>query len=253
LRCGCCGSAMVANNLDHAGRRIYCGRRKEGGRCPNGKTYKLAPIEVRVIAALKKQLEDPRAIERYLATYRAERKRLAAASASKRRELGNRLAAANREIERVVDGIARGVLADEEARKRLVEPRRRRDQAQAELAALKPAPRTVELHPTIVARYLAAIEDLAGTLSRRAVDGGEEISGPLRELIAAIVIHPNGREQPRIEVTGRLAKLTGADLFPEASLNTVVAGARFVHSRHPDDPADQPLGFIFILPRVKMR
>jgi hypothetical protein len=32
----------------------------------------------------------------------------------------------------------------------------------------------------------------------------------------------------------------------------MVAGARFVHSRHPDDPADQPLGFIFILVGWKM-
>jgi hypothetical protein len=39
-----------------------CGRRKEGGNCPNGKTYKLAPIEARVVAALKAQLKDPRAI-----------------------------------------------------------------------------------------------------------------------------------------------------------------------------------------------
>src|SRR5215831_4899091 len=27
---GCCGSAMVANNLEHAGRRVCCSRRKEG-------------------------------------------------------------------------------------------------------------------------------------------------------------------------------------------------------------------------------
>jgi hypothetical protein len=44
-------------------------------------------------------------------------------------------------------------------------------------------------------------------------------------LIAEIVIHPAGRDEPRIEVTGRLAKLTGANLFPQTSLTTVVAGA----------------------------
>src|SRR5258707_14895261 len=66
LRCGCCGSAMVVNNIGHEGRRIYCGRRKEGGRCANGKTYKLAPIERRVVEALKAQLTDPRGIEHYL-------------------------------------------------------------------------------------------------------------------------------------------------------------------------------------------
>jgi DNA invertase Pin-like site-specific DNA recombinase len=225
LRCGCCGSAMVANNLEHAGRRIYCSRRKEGGRCPNGKTYKLAPIEARVVTALKAQLQKPRAIERYLATYTAERKRLAAEGAGKRAALERTLGQASREIDRIVDQIARGTISEEEARSRLPELRRRRDGAQAELAVLAPPAKIVALHPSMVTRYLASIEDLAGTLSRRSVDGGEEIAAALRELIAEVVIHPTGRDEPRIEVTGRLAKLTGADLFPQTSLTTVVAGA----------------------------
>jgi site-specific DNA recombinase len=37
LRCGCCGYAMAVNNVKTESRRIYCGRRKEGGRCANGK------------------------------------------------------------------------------------------------------------------------------------------------------------------------------------------------------------------------
>jgi hypothetical protein len=87
--------------------------------------------------------------------------------------------------------------------------------------------RALELRPAAVARYLAAVEDLAGTLSRRMVDGGEEIAGALRELMAAVVIHPDGKHEPRIEVTGRLAKLTDApDLFPQQTLGaTAVAGA----------------------------
>jgi hypothetical protein len=72
-------------------------------------------------------------------------------------------------------------------------------------------------------------------------------------LIAEVVIHPADRDEPRIEMTGRSAKLTGANLFPQTSLITVVAGARFVPSRHPDEGGDQPLGFLFILPRVKAR
>jgi hypothetical protein len=50
-------------------------------------------------------------------------------------------------------------------------------------------------------------------------------------LIAAIVIHPAGRDEPRIEVTGRLAKLTGTDLFPQVSLTTAVAGARSIRQK----------------------
>ena len=36
-------------------------------------------------------------------------------------------------------------------------------------------------------------------------------------------------------------------------LISLVAGARFAHSRHPNETGDQPLGFVFILPRVKAR
>jgi hypothetical protein len=85
----------------------------------------------------------------------------------------------------------------------------------------------VELHPAALARYLAAIGDLAATLSRRMVEGDEEVASALRELISAVVIHPAGKDEPKIEVTGRLAQLTNApDLFPQQTLwPTVVAGA----------------------------
>jgi site-specific DNA recombinase len=235
LRCGCCGAAMAVNNVSHKGRRIYCGRRKEGGRCANGKTYKLEPIEQRVVTALKAQLADPCAIEHYLKTYRDERKRLAKENTGRRAALERVLAQAEREIDRIVDGIARGAISDEEARKRLSEPRRRRDSARAELAALAPPVKVVELHPAAVARYLDAIDDLAATLSRRIVEGDEEVVCALRELVAAVVIHPAGRAEPKIEVAGRLAKLTGGpDLFPQQTIPpTVVAGARFGFTHRP--------------------
>jgi hypothetical protein len=49
----------------------------------------------------------------------------------------------------------------------------------------------------------------------------------LRELISAVVIHPAGKEESRIEVIGRLAQLTGAPVrFPEQDIPpTLVAGA----------------------------
>jgi hypothetical protein len=115
----------------------------------------------------------------------------------------------------IVDGIARGTISDEEARKRLVEPRQCRDAARAELAPLTPPAKVVVLHPAALTRYLAAIDDLATALSRRLVEGDEEVATSLRELISAAVIHPAGKDDPKIEVTGRLAQLTSApDLFP---------------------------------------
>jgi hypothetical protein len=138
------------------------------------------------------------------------------------------LAEAKREIERVVDSIARGILSDEEARCRLVEPRRRREQAEAELAQLKPPPKTVMLHPGIIERYLAAVDDLAGTLGRRIVEGNEECAAALRELVVAvIVLSEQHRAEPRIEVQGQLSRLTGEEsLFPQRIVPpTLVAGA----------------------------
>jgi hypothetical protein len=218
---------MAVNNVSHKGRRIYCGRRKEGGRCVNGKTYALEPIEQRVVTALQGQLRDPRAIERYLATYRAERRRLATEGSNKRSVLERGLAQANREIARVVDAIARGFISDVEARERLAEPRRLSDTAKAELAAMARLPKTLTLHPAAVTRYLASTENLASTLRTRMVRGDEAISGAMRELVAAVIIHPDGKNDPTIQVTGKLAQLTGApELFPQQTIPpTAVAGA----------------------------
>jgi site-specific DNA recombinase len=227
LRCGCCGAAMAVASINHEGRRISCGRRKEGGRCANGRTYKLAPIEHRVLAGLKGQLKDPRAIERYLATYRAERRRLAAGAAMKRAATEKELGQVKRAIDRVVDSIAAGTIEEADVRARMAELRRRRTTAEADLAAIAPILK-IELHPATVARYLASVDDLAATLSRRIVDGDEAPAAALRELVIAVVVKPTLHGEPDIEVTGRIAKLTGTDLFPQQVmplLPTVVAGA----------------------------
>src|SRR5262245_59296507 len=200
--------------------------------------------------ALKAQLADTRAIERYIKTYREGRKRFARANAGKREALERTLAQAEREVGRLVDGFRRGIISDEEACKRLPEARQRRDAANADLAAVAPATKVVEVHPAAVTRYLGAIDDRATTLSRRLVEGDEAVACALRELISAVVIHPGGKDEPKIAATGRLAQLTSApDLFPQQTLGpTVVAGARFAHSRHPNETGDQPLGFVFVLP-----
>jgi hypothetical protein len=118
-----------------------------------------------------------------------------------------------REIDRIRDQIAQGTISEEEARSRLPELRRR-DGAQAELAILAPPAKMVARHPSTVTR---ATSPRLKTSPARSVDGGEEIT--------EVVIHPADRDVPRIEIAGRSAKLTGANLFPQTSLITVVAGA----------------------------
>ena len=239
LRCGCCGHAMVVNNVDHDGRRIYCSRRKEGGACANGATLPLAPIEARVVEGLKSQLENPAAIARYLETYRAERRRLARTESGKRHAAERTLAQATREIERVVAAIAQGTIGDDEARVILAPARDRKRQAEAELASLPVKETVVALHPKAVETYLDQVRDLAATLRRRTVEGGEDVAQALRDVVEAVDIHPQGREAPRIEVRGRLAALTGEPIPPhgeckDPSLITLVAGARYRHNQRND-------------------
>ena len=63
----------------------------------------------------------------------------------------------------------------------------------------------------------------------------------------ALVLHP--ATTAWISRLPRLARLARQEL----PLATLVAGARFVHSRHPNETSDHPLGFVFILPQVKAR
>lgn len=236
LRCGCCGGFMAVNNVTSAGRRIYCGTRREGGLCANGNTYPLAPIERRVVEGLKSQLAQPAAIARYLASYQAERKRLAGAAAGKRDAAERGLTQAKREIDRIVDAIARGTLDDAEARQRLAPLRTRRTTIEAELASLAPAEKIVHLHPAVTERYLAAVGELSETLNRRLIEGHEDIARALRELVVKVTVAPGDGGEPTIEVAGRLAALTGGALFPQGPLprSTMVAGERYSRCQWPE-------------------
>lgn len=231
LRCGVCGGSM--NRAGPAERSyVVCGRRRNGGKCDNAKSFPLADIDARVFAALRAQLADPRAIARYLETYLAERKRLAAGSASRRRQIEKAHAQAVREIDRVVAGIATGTLSEAEARTRLPAMRERRDAAAAELATIQPPPK-LTLHPAAVQRYLDAVERLAATLGRRAAEGDQETMAAVRELVAEIAVHP-GADGPRLAVSGRLARLTQGEVFPQGIVSpALVAGARYRRYERP--------------------
>ena len=55
---------------------------------------------------------------------------------------------------------------------------------------------------------------------RQVLAGDEEVWSALRELIVAVIVHPAEKDEPRIEVRGRLAQLTGApELFPQQEIS----------------------------------
>lgn len=222
LRCGCCGAGMALKDAAaDPNRRVQCSRMREAGSCQNGHSYPIAAIERRVLDNLAAHLRDPRAIERFLLTYRAERKRLAAAESSRRSRTERRLGEVAREIERSVTSMIKGLVPAEAIGPHVT--RLSEEKRQLEAALVQPADTIVALHPSALVRYLAAVDDLAGTLAAGAIDSARESPKALRELVEAVIVHPpaHKNEGPRIEIKGRLGALTGAVLFPDASLGGI--------------------------------
>src|SRR5262249_47677948 len=106
--------------------------------------------------------------------------------------------------------------------------RQRRDAANADLAAVAPATKVVEVHPAAVTRYLGAIDDLATTLSRRLVEGDEAVASALRELISGRGRPSRCQRRTEDRGDGQIGAThqRAPDLFPQQTLwPRVVAGA----------------------------
>jgi site-specific DNA recombinase len=219
LRCGCCGAGMALKDAASSKyRRVQCWRMKEAGTCDNRAAYAIEPIERRVLANLSAHLRDPRAIERFLLTYRAERKRLAETQAGRRSQAQKRLGEVSREIERALDSMIKGLVPAAAIGPRITQLTQEKQQLEGELSAAGPDP-IVSLHPSALTRYLAAVDDLAGTLAAGAIDSTRESPKALRDLIDCVLVHPpeHSDAAPGLEIRGRLAALTGADLFPQTA------------------------------------
>jgi site-specific DNA recombinase len=222
LRCGCCGAGMALKDAAASKyRRIQCSRMKEAGTCDNRRAYAIAPIEARVLDNLAQHLRDPLAIERFLLTYRAERKRLATAQGGRRSAAERRLGEVTREIERAVDSMIKGQIPAETIGPHVTRLTQEKARLEAELA--RPAETIVALHPTALARYLAAVDDLAATLGAGAIDSARESPKALRDLVDAVIIHPPAHidEPAGIEIRGRLAALAGPGLFPDTRIGVM--------------------------------
>lgn len=114
LRCGACGAGMSTNGKDKSQRvRIRCSAATESGTCQDAKTFYLKTVESAVLAGLEAEMRHPNVIAEYVRTYHEERKRLSAKANAKRAHLETRLGELNREIDRLVDAIAKGRGGDE--------------------------------------------------------------------------------------------------------------------------------------------
>jgi site-specific DNA recombinase len=100
---------MSTNGRDRSERiRIRCSAATESGVCPDAKTFYLKTVESAVLAGLEAEMRHPSVIAEYVRTYHDERKRLSARTNAKRAHLELRLGELKREIDRLVNAIAKG-------------------------------------------------------------------------------------------------------------------------------------------------
>ncbi len=217
LRCGACGAGMSTNGRDKSERiRIRCSAATESGVCRDAKTFYLATVESAVLAGLEAEMRHPSVIAEYVRTYHDERKRLSARANAKRAHLELRLGELKREIDRLVDAIAKGhgdpaVLGP---RSSVLDEERK--QVARELNAEPAVGDVISLHPAVLARYEQQLVHLQDALSKGVNAGDSEAAEAIRDLVETVTVfrnpsHPGG---VTVEIVGRLNALLGEQAYP---------------------------------------
>jgi hypothetical protein len=237
LRCGACGCGMSTNGKDKSGRiRIRCSAANESGTCPDPKTFYLGSVEKAVLSGLSAELRRPDVIAEYVRTYHEERKRLAAERDLKRSQLERRQGEIDREIDRLVDGIAKGV-GDPKvlgARMNLLSAERKKIDAAIE--SEPPPANVVALHPTVLKRYAEQLAHLQDALAKGIKAGDSDAAEALRDLVETVTVFRDGSRPSgvEVEIAGRPPALLGAPAYPQGVKGVwgkVVAEERYRHYR----------------------
>ena len=191
LRCGACGSGMVAHDRDRAGKvRLRCSAVRESGSCSHKRTYYAEAIEAATVAGLRAELRSPAAIALYVKTYHEERKRLAGNAVGRRLKLTTRRGEINRELERLVKAIARRLAGAEIVGREILALEAEACDVEAQLAQIEAGTWVVTLHPAAIARYLGQIDDLSAALTSRVDLTIGSAAAAFRSLIESVIVHP---------------------------------------------------------------
>ena len=121
-----------------------------------------------------------------------------------------------RELERVIDGIAKGTGDQVELGRRTFELGGESRKIEAELKAHPPSADLITLHPAVLARYEQQLANLQDALAQGIRAGDSEGADAIRELVDTITV---SRDASRpggvaVEIAGRLNALLGEQAYP---------------------------------------
>jgi hypothetical protein len=188
--------------------RVQCAGFRESGTCSNGRKVSRSAIEALVFEGLRDELAHPEAIAEYVKTYNEERRRLARQNGDREKHLTRRAGEIARELERLVDAIAKGIGDLDAIGTRMKALQQERDQVKAQLAAAAQADQVVTLHPAAVSHYLADIKQLSDVAADAAALDEPELVATLRSLVEAIIVHaPANSDEFTVEIRASLSEL----------------------------------------------
>lgn len=232
LRCGACGSGMSVFGRDRSGRvRIRCSAHTESGSCSDPKTFYLDVVEDVVVNSLLRNLHDPEAVTAYIEEYLAERKRLAAEAINRKSALERKIAVQQREIDRIVDAVAKGLMEAEEIGDRIKVAKIARNQLKEELAAVDPVDNVVTLHPAALKRFKDQMQELREALGGDFTSHDVRGAAALRSIVKSVTVFRDESRKGgvRVEVQGHLNALLK---FGALAVEKVVAGERSGQVHH---------------------
>ncbi|MER9048493.1 hypothetical protein NKJ36_18150 [Mesorhizobium sp. M0142] len=129
-----------------------------------------------------------------------------------REKAAQRLDAARREYDRVLNAYVKGMISEAEAEQRLPMLREERQHLEGELAVLPQPPKVVTLKPALVARYIRDLEALAAAIGENGFVS-EEAKKIVRDVVSTVTVYPpKAGEQPSILIDGYLSNMVDQGL-----------------------------------------
>ncbi len=206
MACDCCGGSIVIRARRPNGAvQAACSNAVEAGTCTERKSVRLDQIETAVFAELAQLLREPDVMGEYLKAYHEERQRLAREKGRTRATLERSAAKARGAFDRAHQLYIDGVTDGPKAKANILELRLAAERAEAALAEADP-PEVLTLHPDATNRYLAALTDLAPSLSDLDTPEARKAMDTIREWISEIRVRREG-DEVHVTVYGYLAAL----------------------------------------------
>lgn len=225
FRCSHCGSGMVIAGSKRGRTQIECSAAIESGSCVVKRRVFLDPIEQTVVAKLKEQLSSPDLMSAYVEAFNAERRKSQDAATRDRTKVERRLAEVRREMDRIVDAIAKGNVDSGDVRDRMTELRLERSKLERGVARAEAEAEIIALHPAALEAYRRDLYALSRRIGSALSDHSGETRRAFHALVSDVIVTVNDPYQPAtIEVRGRLSALLGQSVAPDTGVVGLVAG-----------------------------